>query len=44
MPEAEGFKQGKEIGVVLNKLMEVVLENPSLNNRETLLEIARELI
>jgi len=41
---AAGFRQGKEIGVVLNRLMEIVLENPSLNNRETLLEIARELI
>ena len=35
-----GFKQGKEIGETLNKLLEMVLENPELNNKEFLIKEA----
>ena len=34
-----GMKPGKEIGVVLNSLLEMVLENPELNKKETLLNL-----
>lgn len=36
-----GMKPGKEIGEVLNRLLEVVLEEPEKNTRETLLAIAK---
>ncbi len=36
-----GIPQGKEIGKILNDLLEMVLEDIELNNRETLLEIAK---
>lgn len=38
---AEGIPAGKQLGVILNELFEAVLEDPQLNNREKLLEIAR---
>lgn len=38
-----GFKQGKEIGVILDYLMELVLENPSFNSKENLLEIVKNI-
>ena len=41
---AEGMKPGKEIGEVLQKLLEEVLEAPELNTREVLLVRARSLI
>lgn len=34
-----GFK-GKEIGEILNKLLDVVIDNPRLNNKDVLLSIA----
>lgn len=37
-----GVPEGKEIGRILNELMEIVLENPELNTTNTLLQIARE--
>lgn len=37
-----GFKQGKQIGMVLNELLESVLDNPELNNRETLMSLAKD--
>lgn len=37
-----GFKPGKYIGVILNELLEKVMEKPELNNRDSLLKIARE--
>ncbi|RVU53914.1 CCA tRNA nucleotidyltransferase [Anaerosphaera multitolerans] len=37
-----GFQEGKIIGEILNYLTEAVLENPSLNNKDTLLEIVKE--
>lgn len=33
-----GMKPGKELGVALNKLLEIVLEEPNLNNKEVLIE------
>ncbi len=38
------LKPGPIIGQVLHELFEMVLDNPELNNREKLLEAARELI
>lgn len=34
-----GYKQGKQIGEILDFLMEKVLENPSLNKKEILVEL-----
>lgn len=39
-----GIKQGKEIGMILNELLEVVLENPELNHIETLLSLVKSKI
>lgn len=41
---AMGMKQGKEIGPVMDALFEAVLENPEMNEREKLLELAHKLI
>lgn len=41
---ATGMKPGKEIGEVLQKLLEEVLEDPSLNTKEVLLKIALSFI
>jgi len=38
-----GVPEGKEIGDVLKKLLDIVLENPELNDREKLFEQARLL-
>ncbi|MND07006.1 hypothetical protein D3C83_287460 [compost metagenome] len=38
-----GFSEGKEIGRVLSALLDKVLEDQLLNNRDTLLRIAREM-
>jgi tRNA nucleotidyltransferase (CCA-adding enzyme) len=38
-----GMKESPEIGVILRALHEKVLDDPSLNTREKLLELAREL-
>ncbi len=35
-----GFKPGKEMGEILNRLLEQVLENPRLNEKEILLKMA----
>lgn len=40
---ANGMKPGKEIGYVLNSLLEKVIENPELNTRETLLELRKTI-
>jgi tRNA nucleotidyltransferase (CCA-adding enzyme) len=37
-----GMRPGPDIGAVLDRLTEAVLDDPSLNRRETLLELARE--
>ena len=41
---AEGMKPGKEIGEVLQKLLEEVLEEPSLNTKEILLKKVHSFI
>ncbi len=40
---ADGMESGKEIGVVLNALLERVIEQPELNEKETLLRLRKEL-
>ena len=40
---ANGMQPGKEIGEVLNKLLEIVIEHPEYNTKETLLKIKNEL-
>ena len=37
---AIGIKPGKEIGEILNRLLEMVIENPELNQKEILLKKA----
>lgn len=37
-----GYKEGKEIGIELDFLLDLVLENPCLNNKDQLLEIAKK--
>jgi tRNA nucleotidyltransferase (CCA-adding enzyme) len=39
-----GFPQGKKLGEVLQLLLDAVLEQPELNQREKLLEIARKFL
>jgi len=39
-----GLKPGPLIGTILNELLELVLDNPELNIRETLLSRARDII
>jgi hypothetical protein len=38
-----GIEPGPEVGRILSALLEHVLEDPSLNEREKLLELAREI-
>ena len=40
---AAGMEPGKELGLVLNELLEMVIENPELNTKEKLLEIRKEM-
>lgn len=40
---ADGMQPGKEIGMVLNKLLEMVIENPNLNTKETLLALRKTM-
>lgn len=39
-----GLKQGTEIGMMLEKLLELVIDNPSLNTRKDLLEFAKKYL
>lgn len=39
----EGIPSGKQLGMILNSLMETVLDDPSQNNKEILLNIAKKL-
>lgn len=39
-----GIKQGKQIGEILNMLLEMVLEHPELNNKGKLIEIIKQRI
>ena len=41
---AQGRKPGREIGIVLQELLEKVLEDPSLNTPEKLLEISQKIV
>ena len=38
-----GMKPGKEIGTVLSKLLELVIEHPEYNTKETILKIYKQL-
>ena len=40
---AEGIPAGKELGRILNELLDCVLEDPEMNKRETLLETAKKI-
>ena len=40
---ASGMEPGKEIGRVLNALLELVIENPEFNTKEKLLQIKDDL-
>lgn len=40
---AAGMEPGKEIGVVLNSLLDMVIENPKLNTKEKLLDIVNDI-
>ena len=39
-----GMEPGKEIGRVLNVLLEKVIEDPALNTKEQLLELSKTMI
>lgn len=39
-----GIKEGKQIGYVLNELLDAVIIDPNKNQKETLLEIARDIV
>lgn len=41
---AQGMQPGKEIGAVLQKLLEKVLEDPSCNTPEKLIEISKKIV
>lgn len=40
---ALGVKPGKDIGIILNKLLEKVIEEPDLNNRESLIAMVKQI-
>ncbi len=40
---ADGMRPGKEIGMVLDRLLEMVIENPELNTKETLLDLRKTI-
>jgi tRNA nucleotidyltransferase (CCA-adding enzyme) len=40
---AMGVQPGKQIGVILNSLLDLVLEQPELNTEEALAEMAEEM-
>lgn len=39
-----GVNPGKEIGIILNKLLELVLENPELNSKDKLIDYAERML
>jgi tRNA nucleotidyltransferase/poly(A) polymerase len=41
--KAEGVKPGRTMGIILRELLEAVIDDPELNSRERLLEIARRI-
>jgi tRNA nucleotidyltransferase (CCA-adding enzyme) len=38
-----GFQQGREIGKALNRLLDSVIDNPGLNSRQSLIELAKKI-
>jgi tRNA nucleotidyltransferase (CCA-adding enzyme) len=38
-----GFIPGKKMGIILNRLLDAVIEDPSLNNKEALLDLAGKM-
>ena len=38
-----GFEKGKKLGLILNELLDCVIEDPSMNEKETLLNVAKKL-
>lgn len=40
---AAGFKPGRKMGLILNRLLNAVLEDPSLNDKEVLLNLAKSI-
>ena len=40
---AAGFKPGRRMGTMLNHLLDAVIEDPTLNKKETLLDMARQM-
>lgn len=38
-----GFEPGRQMGAILNQLLEAVIEEPALNNKKVLLNLARSL-
>ncbi|GKX28565.1 polynucleotide adenylyltransferase [Vallitalea longa] len=38
-----GLAKGPEIGIILNKLLDMVIEDPNKNNKEQLIEIVQEI-
>jgi len=39
-----GLKPGKQLGIILNRLLDAVIDKPELNQKELLLELARNII
>ena len=42
--EQAGMSSGKELGEMLKMLLEVVVEDPSLNKKEVLISKAKEIL
>lgn len=40
---AAGFQPGRKMGLILQRLLDIVIEDPSINEKETLLNIARDI-
>ncbi len=38
-----GFEKGRQLGLILNQLLDCVIEDPQMNTREKLIEIAKNL-
>ena len=38
-----GIPAGKQLGIILNELLDCVLEDPQMNNKESLIKIAESL-
>ncbi len=39
-----GIKPGKQIGYILNELLQMTIDDPTANTKETLLEVAKKLV